>query len=86
MGDDIMISLRNLEECSKFLWGEPGGEKVRRSVDRLTEIFQVERGTMRPIIVRGAWGILDPPQIIMRGGVGNIGAPECWGEGTWDHQ
>ena len=53
MGDDIMISLRNLEECSKFLWGEPGGEKVRRSVDRLTEIFQVERGTMRPIIVSG---------------------------------
>lgn len=52
MGDDIMISLKNLEECTKFLWGDPGSEKVRRSVDRLVENFQVESGTtMRPIIV-----------------------------------
>ena len=51
MGEDIMISLKNLDECSKFLWGEPGGEKVRRMVDRLVEIFQVEKGNLRPIIV-----------------------------------
>ena len=53
MGEDIMISLKNLDDCNKFLWGEPGGEKVRRSVDRLIEIFIVERGTpMRALMVR----------------------------------
>ena len=49
-----MISLKNLDECSKFLWGEPGGDKVRRLVDRLIEFFHVEKGNLRPIIVSAA--------------------------------
>ena len=47
-----MISLTNLDDCNKFLWGEPGGEKVRRSVDRLIDIFAVETGTaLRALMV-----------------------------------
>ena len=52
LSDDIIISLENLEDCNRFLWSEAGSEKVRKSVDKLLEIFNLERGTsLRSIIV-----------------------------------
>ena len=54
LGDDVIISLENIEDCNRYLWGEVGGERVRKSVDKLLDMFQVERGTtLRPIMVSG---------------------------------
>jgi len=50
MSEDVMVSLRNLEDCIKFLWGEAGGEKVRKSIDKLVDMVQID-GTMRSLIV-----------------------------------
>jgi len=50
LGDDVIISLESLEDCCKFLWAEPGSEKVKKFVDHLLDIFQIERGTLRPIM------------------------------------
>ena len=52
-----MVSLKNLEDCIKFLWGEAGGEKVRKSVDKLVDMVQID-GTMRSLIVSGGRGWL----------------------------
>ena len=52
LSDEIIVLLENLEDCIKFLWSEPGSEKVRRSVDRLLEIYQLERDALRPMMVR----------------------------------
>ena len=53
LGDDVIISLENIEDCNRYLWGEVGGERVRKSVDKLLDMFQVDRGTtLRPIMVR----------------------------------
>ena len=52
LGEDVIISLENIEDCNRYLWGEVGGERVRKSVDKLLDIFQVDRGTsLRPITV-----------------------------------
>ena len=54
LGDDVIISLENLEDCNRYLWGDLGGssERVRKSVDKLLDMFQVDRGTtLRPIMV-----------------------------------
>ena len=59
MSEDVMVSLKNLEDCIKFLWGEAGGEKVRKSIDKLVDMVQID-GTMRSLLVsqvRG-WGRL----------------------------
>ena len=50
MSEDVMVSLRNLEDCIKFLWGEMGGEKVRKSIDKLVDMVQID-GTMRSLLV-----------------------------------
>ena len=52
LGDDVIISLENLEDCNRYLWGDMGSERVRKLVDKLLDLFQVERGTtLRPIMV-----------------------------------
>ena len=52
LGDDVIISLENVEDCNRYLWSEMGSERVRKSVDKLLDLFQLERGTsLRPIMV-----------------------------------
>ena len=54
----MIISLENLEDCNRYLWGDVGGERVRKSVDRLLDMFQLERGiSLRPIVVRMGCGL-----------------------------
>lgn len=52
LGEDLVISLENLEDCIKFLWSEAGCEKVRKSVDKLLDMFTLDGGSsMRSIMV-----------------------------------
>ena len=44
LSEELVLALENVEDCNKFLWGDVGSDRVRRSVDRLMEVFALERG------------------------------------------
>ncbi len=51
LGEEVILSLENVEDCIKYLWGEPGSEKVRRAADRLLNVFHLERSSSMRLIL-----------------------------------
>ncbi len=51
LGEEVILSLENVEDCIKYLWGEAGSEKVRRSADRLLNMFTLDRNSSMRLIL-----------------------------------